>query len=80
VRVAAIVFLARGERHAIHRLSAVAALGALIRQSPWVIIEDAHAARHLAALRDAAGLPVYQLEHTPAELHTIAHVLTEAAA
>ena len=80
VSVAAIVFLSRGERRAMHRLSAVAALGALIRQSPWVIIEDAHAARHLAALRDAAGLPVYQLEHTPAELHTIAKLLTEAAA
>lgn len=79
-RVAAIVFLARGERRAIRRLGEVAALGALIRQSPWVIIEDTHASRHLETLRHAASLPAFQLEHTPAELHTIAQVLSGVAA
>lgn len=78
--VAAVVFLERGDHHSMQRLGPVAALGALIRQSPWVIIDDAHAPRHLDTLRRLAALAVFHLEHTPAELHTIAQVLTGAAA
>jgi hypothetical protein len=79
-RVAAVVFLARSDRHSIRRIGPVAALGALVRQSPWVIIADSYSRRHLDVLRRLASLPVFHLEHTPAELHTIARVLTEAVA
>ena len=79
-RVAAVVFLARGERHSIRPVGPLAALGALIRQSPWVIIEDDHSRRHLDALRHAAMLPAFEIEHTRAELHTIADILTRTAA
>jgi hypothetical protein len=78
--IVAIVFLSRATRCAMRRVSPVVALGALVRQSPWVIIEDAHAAGHLDALRRAAALPVFHLEHTSAELHTIAALLTTALA
>ena len=76
-RVAAVVFLARSDHHTIRRISPLAALGALVRQSPWVIIADAYSRRHLDMLRRIASLPVFHLEHTPAELHTIARVLSE---
>ena len=79
VPVVALVFLSRGERFSIARVGPIAALAALIRQSPWVIIEDAWAAAHLDALRRAAALPVFQLAHTSAELHSIARVLSGVA-
>ncbi len=78
--IAALVFLARADRHAMRPIGPVAALGALIRQSPWVIIEDDHARRHLETLRHAAMLPAFQLEHTRTELHTIANILMRTAA
>jgi hypothetical protein len=78
--VAALIFLSRGERHSVRAIGPVAALGALIRQSPWVIIEDGHSRAHLEALRHAAMLPAFQLEHTRVELHTIADVLTRTVA
>ena len=78
--VAAVVFLARSDRHSIGRIGPVAALCALVRQSPWVIIEDSYSRPHLDVLRRVASLPVFRLEHTPTELHTITHVLTEALA
>jgi len=77
-RIAAIVFLSRSDCRAITRLGPLAALGALVRQSPWVIVEDSFARRHLDALRQLATLPVFHLEHTPDELHTVASVLTAA--
>lgn len=77
VPVAALVFLARAATFSIRRVGPIAALAALIRQSPWVIIEDAWAAEHLDALRHAAALPAFQLDHTSAELHSIAGVLSE---
>ena len=79
-RIAAVVFLARGERHSVRPIGPLAALGALIRQSPWVIIEDDHSRQHLAALRHAAMLPTFHIEHTRAELHTIADILTRSVA
>jgi len=77
-RVVALVFVERAECHAITTLGPLAALGALVRQSPWVIIDDAYACPHLDALRRAAALPSFRLEHTPAELHTVARILMEA--
>jgi hypothetical protein len=78
--VASLVFIERSERHAMVRLSPLGTLGALVRQSPWVIIGDSHAPAHLAALRRAAALPSFHLQHTPAELFTLPRVLTEAIA
>jgi hypothetical protein len=79
-RLAAVVFLARSERFSMTRLGAVAALGALVRQSPWVILEDAASRDHLDVLRRVASLKVFHLEHTHEELHTIASVLARAIA
>jgi hypothetical protein len=76
----AVVFLSRSDRYTMTRLGAVAALGALVRQSPWVIIEDASSRGHLDLLRRVASLKVFHLEHTHEELHTIAGVLTRAVA
>lgn len=76
--VAALLFVKRAARHVITALGPLAALAALVRQSPWVIIDDAYASSHLDALRRAAALPSFRLEHTPAELHTLAGILTEA--
>jgi predicted ATPase len=78
--VAAIVFVQRASRLAIEPLAPIATLAALIRQSPWVILDDAYARAHLDALRLAAALPSFSLRHTPAELHTIARVLAEVLA
>ena len=59
------------------RLAPVVALAALIRQSPWVIIPDAHTPTHLAALSRLAAIPCFAFAHTPAELHTVASILLE---
>jgi hypothetical protein len=77
--VAALVFVERSSHLSVRRMRAVEALGALVRQSPWVIIEDSYARRHLDVLGRIASLTVLHLRHTPAELHTIARVLGEAA-
>jgi hypothetical protein len=76
--IAAVVFLRRSDRHSITRIGPLEALGALIRQSPWVILDDPHTRAHLDALRSAASVPAFRLEHTATELHTLARVLTEA--
>ena len=75
--IAAVIFVRRAAARSIERLTAVDALGALVRQSPWVILGDRHAAAHLAALTRLASRPAYRLGHTPAELHGIAGVLSE---
>ena len=73
--LAAVVFVRRAAELSIEKLSEVHALAALVRQSPWVILGDRHAAAHLAALRCVAARPAYSLGHTPAELHGLADVL-----
>ncbi len=77
--VAALVLIMRAPRFALTQARPVDALAALVRQSPWVILGDAHAKAHLELLRYAAAQPVFHLHHTPAELHTIAAVLGDAA-
>lgn len=78
--VAAVIFVHRAPDRSVERLSAVDALAALVRQSPWVILNDRHAPAHLAGLRRIAALPAYRLGHTPAELHGIADVLRDVIA
>jgi predicted ATPase len=79
-RLSALIVIERAARHEVTKLGPLEALGALVRQSPWVMIRDAHARAHLDALRSAATLPCFRLRHTPAELHTIASVLGEMLA
>ena len=78
--VAALLFLQRSDRHAMTPIGPLEALGALIRQSPWVILDDAHTRAHLDALRRTASLPAFRLEHTAQELHSLAGVLCGALA
>lgn len=75
--VAATLFVERADCYALETLTPLAALSALIRQSPWVILGDPFARAHLDALRRAAALPSFVLRHTAAELHTLARVLSE---
>lgn len=78
--VAALVLIERGATFALRPAAPLTALAALIRQSPWVILGDAYARPHLDLLRHAAAQRVLQLEHTRAELHTLARVLLGALA
>jgi hypothetical protein len=71
-----LLFIHRGRRHVIERLGPVAALAALVRQSPWVILDDAWSRAHLSALRAVATLPSFRLAHTSGDLHTIGRTLT----
>jgi len=73
--ISALIFVQRADDHTVTRLSPLEALGALVRQSPWVMIDDAHARRHLDALRQMASLPCFRLRHTPSELHTVSVIL-----
>ena len=73
--VAAIMLIERAAQFAIAPAGPVTALAALVRQSPWVILDDAWARPHLELLRHAASQPVFRLRHTAAELHAIGTVL-----
>lgn len=78
--IAGIAFLERGERDAIARIDEQSALVSLIRQSPWVMIPDAYAGRHLRAFGwIAASVPVFRFEHTERQLRDVANTLREAA-
>ncbi len=64
-----LVFLVRGERDVVTPLAPTAALSALVPQSPWVLLADAHAAAHLAALSHVAThVPAFRLEHSSRQL------------
>lgn len=73
--VAAIVLIERAAEFAIAAVSPVSALAALVRQSPWVILDDAYARPHRELLGHAASQPVFRLRHTAGELLSIAAVL-----
>lgn len=78
--VAALALLRRSSRDALTPASPTEALAALVRQSPTVLLHDAHSARQLTALAALVNsVPVFHLEHTPRQLHLIATTLTEAA-
>ncbi len=76
--VIALVLVERGATFAMASAGPVSALAALVRQSPWVILDDAYARPHLDLLRHAATLPVFRLRHTAAELHSVPAVLLGA--
>jgi hypothetical protein len=80
-RVVALFFVARGSSMQLTRMTPVAALAALVRQSPWVILGDAGARQHLAALRHvASSVPAFRFEHTADGLHAIPMAITRALA
>ncbi|MFN2398044.1 MAG: hypothetical protein ABR543_05280 [Gemmatimonadaceae bacterium] len=76
--VAAIVFLAQAGQDSCVRLAPCTALALLVRQSPWVFLNDGHSRCHLAALGRIVSLaPAFRLEHSPAQLHAIGGTLME---
>ncbi|MGH7664505.1 MAG: hypothetical protein ACRENI_09465 [Gemmatimonadaceae bacterium] len=79
--VMGITILERAASCRVELLSPVVALAMLIRQSPWVAIDDEASRAHLDVLRHiAAVLPVVRMSHTPAELSTFGRALTEMVA
>ena len=78
--VGAIVLIERAASFALEAVAPLAALAALVRQSPWVILGDDYARPHLDLLRHAAQQRVFHLRHTRAELHSLGTVLTAALA
>ena len=79
-RVGALALIHRSTRDALTPASPTEALAMLIRQSPTVLLNDAHSARQLTALAAlVSSVPVFHLEHSPRQLHLIATTLTEAA-
>ena len=78
--VAALAILRRSSRDALTPASPTEVLATLVRQSPTVLLHDAHAARQLTALAALVNsVPAFHLEHSPRQLHLIATTLTEAA-
>lgn len=73
--VGAIVLIERAATFQLAAVPPLAALAALVRQSPWVILGDDYARPHLDLLRHAAEQPVFSLRHTRAELHSLATML-----
>lgn len=71
-----IVFLARSERDRVLRVGPAVALASLVRQSPWVLIDDEDAPRHLTLLAAVAeSVPAYHLAHTEGQLEELPRTL-----
>lgn len=71
-----VVFLARSERDRVLRVGPAVALASLVRQSPWVLIDDEDAPRHLTLLAAVAeSVPAYHLAHTEAQLGELPRTL-----
>jgi hypothetical protein len=78
--VRALAIVARSSRDELTIASPTDVLAALVRQSPTVLLNDAHAARQLTTLAALVNaVPVFHLRHSPRQLHRIATTLTEAA-
>ncbi len=78
-RVAAIVFLERGDRDELVPMPAAEALLQLVRQSTWVMMPDGHSEAHLETLRAlVTNAPAFRLTHTARQLHAIAGTLAGA--
>jgi hypothetical protein len=76
----AIIFPRRSKTDRLSVMSETMALAELILQSSQVLLGDSETPRHLARLRDViASVPSFRLEHTPKQLHEIAHTLEGAA-
>ena len=75
-RVRTIVFLARSDRDRALRVGPAVTLASLVRQSPWVLIDDEDAPRQLAVLAEVAeSVPAYHLAHTESQLSELPRTL-----
>jgi hypothetical protein len=75
-RVRTIVFLARSDCDRALRVGPAVALASLVRQSPWVLIDDEDAPHHLRALASVAeSVPAYHLAHTESQLSQLPRTL-----
>jgi predicted ATPase len=75
--VAALVFLRRADHARLAPMEPLAALAALVRQSPWVVLGDPVARAHLDALRHAAtSVPALDFAHTRRELVVVGDMLS----
>jgi hypothetical protein len=74
--VRTIVFLARSDRDRALRVGPAVTLASLVRQSPWVLIDDEDAPRHLGVLAEVAeSVPAYHLAHTESQLSELPRTL-----
>ena len=74
--VRTILFLERAERDRVLRVGPAVTLASLVRQSPWVLIDDEDAPRHLTALAAAAeSASAYHFAHTEAQLDELPRTL-----
>ena len=74
--VRTMLFLERSDRDRVLRVGPAVALASLVRQSPWVLIDDEDAPRHLSVLATAAeSVPAYHLAHTESQLEELPRTL-----
>jgi hypothetical protein len=74
--VRAILFLERSVRDRALRVGPALTLASLVRQSPWVLIDDEDAPRHLGVLAAVAqSVPAYHLAHTESQLDELPRTL-----
>jgi hypothetical protein len=74
--VRTIIFLERSDRDRLLRVGPALTLASLVRQSPWVLIDDADAPRHLDVLATVAeSVAAYHLAHTEAQLDELPRML-----
>jgi hypothetical protein len=70
--VRALLFLERAVRDRVLRVGPALTLASLVRQSPWVLIDDEEAPRHLNVLAAAAeSVPAFHLEHSETQLEEL---------
>jgi hypothetical protein len=76
--VRTILFLERSERDRILRVGPAVTLASLVRQSPWVLIDDEDAPSHLTVLAAAAeSVPAYHFAHTESQLDELPRTLAK---
>lgn len=70
--VQTILFLERSQRDRVLRVGPALALASLVRQSPWVLIDDGDAPAHLTLLAATAeSVPAYHFAHTESQLEAL---------
>lgn len=74
--VRTLLLLERSDRDRVLRVGPAVALASLVRHSPWVLIDDEDAPRHLSVLAAAAeSVPAYHLAHTEFQLEELPRTL-----
>jgi hypothetical protein len=77
-RVQTMLFLERSQRDRVLRVGPAVALASLVRQSPWVLIDDGDAPAHLTVLAAAAEtVPAYHFAHTESQLEELPRTLAK---